>query len=220
MDEKTDTVTTSPDGQVGQGTYIRPRARKLHDPVVTLEEYHFYAQKTRNEEQSLEAPKTQWAKFFSRKSGDNADSGHGHDPVKINTKANLTGQDAAFRISDEEWTNASRAFRTASAGAAFYLVGRPTCSKAYADVQITTDILGPFAVPFAIGTLGFGPGVALFSVFGFMAGYSGYLIWHVFLGVDSYGKRTAHLETYASLQPLEIVRGSDFLSRVPCQKLR
>lgn len=29
-------------------------------------------------------------------------------------------------------------------------------------------------------------GIALFTVFGFMAGYSGYLIWHVFLGVDSY----------------------------------
>ena len=26
----------------------------------------------------------------------------------------------------------------------------------------------------------------MFTVFGFMAGYSGYLIWRVFLGVDSY----------------------------------
>ena len=60
-------------------------------------------------------------------------------------------------------------------------------SSAEIDIyQITTDILGPFAVPFAIGTLGYGPGIALFTVFGFFAGYSGYLIWHVFLGVDSY----------------------------------
>jgi hypothetical protein len=29
-------------------------------------------------------------------------------------------------------------------------------------------------------------GIALYTVFGFLAGYSGYLIWHVFLGVDSY----------------------------------
>lgn len=29
-------------------------------------------------------------------------------------------------------------------------------------------------------------GVALYTVFGFMAGYSGYLIWRVFLGIDSY----------------------------------
>ena len=41
-------------------------------------------------------------------------------------------------------------------------------------------------MPFSIGTLGFGPGIALFTVFGFFAGYSGYLIWHVFMGVDSY----------------------------------
>ena len=52
--------------------------------------------------------------------------------------------------------------------------------------QITTDILGPFAVPFAIGTLGYGPGIALFTVFGFFAGYSGYLIWHVYVSLDSY----------------------------------
>ena len=31
-----------------------------------------------------------------------------------------------------------------------------------------------------------GPGIALYTVFGFLAGYSGYLIWHVFLGLDSY----------------------------------
>jgi len=41
-------------------------------------------------------------------------------------------------------------------------------------------------VPFAIGTLGYGPGVALFTAFGLLAGYSGYLIWHVFMNVDSY----------------------------------
>lgn len=53
-------------------------------------------------------------------------------------------------------------------------------------MKITTDILGPFAVPFAIGTLGYGPGIGLFTLFGVMAGYSGYLIWHVYMGVDSH----------------------------------
>lgn len=37
-----------------------------------------------------------------------------------------------------------------------------------------------------MGTLGWGPGIVLYIVFGFMAGYSGYLIWHAFLGLDSY----------------------------------
>lgn len=45
-------------------------------------------------------------------------------------------------ISDEEWTNASRALRTATRGAAFYL--------------ITTDILGPFGLPYAFATMGWG----------------------------------------------------------------
>lgn len=75
-------------------------------------------------------------------------------------------------ISDEEWSNASRAFRTASSGACFYL--------------ITTDILGPYGVGFAMGTLGWMPGILLYSTFGFMAGYSGYLLWRVFLGLDSH----------------------------------
>jgi hypothetical protein len=29
-------------------------------------------------------------------------------------------------------------------------------------------------------------GIAFYTIFGFMAGYSGYLIWRVFLGIDSY----------------------------------
>lgn len=61
-----------------------------------------------------------------------------------------------------------------------------TANTALIEVQITTDIIGPYSVGFALGTLGWGPGIALFTVFGFFAGYSGYLIWHVFLGVDSY----------------------------------
>jgi len=58
-------------------------------------------------------------------------------------------------VTDEEWQNSSRALRTASWAAIFYL--------------ITTDILGPFNVPFAMGTLGWGPGIGLYTVFGVMA---------------------------------------------------
>ena len=121
MDEKVITASP-PEGQLIQSTYIRPSARKLHDPDITLEEYHFYARKTREEEELLEAPKTQWSKFFARKPQGRADSGHDNDPSKINTDVNLTDKDNNFQISDEEWTNASRALRTASAGAVFYLV--------------------------------------------------------------------------------------------------
>jgi len=59
-------------------------------------------------------------------------------------------------VSVEEWSSASRALRTATWGAVFYL--------------ITTDILGPFSVPWAMSQMGYGPGVTLYTVFGALAG--------------------------------------------------
>ncbi|KAI0484034.1 transmembrane amino acid transporter protein-domain-containing protein [Xylariaceae sp. FL0804] len=153
------------------GTYVRPQARKLHDPDVTLEEYYYYAQRTREEQAALESPQMKWVELL----GGKKKAGSGSDepaPAAHTNNVSLSHQEGRLQITDEEWTNASRAFRTASWGAAWYL--------------ITTDILGPFATPFAIGTLGYGPGVALFTVFGFFAAYSGYLICHTYLGVDSY----------------------------------
>ncbi|GAM86915.1 hypothetical protein ANO11243_049360 [Dothideomycetidae sp. 11243] len=164
VDTKADRSPPGYDNAVASGSYIRPQARKIYDPSVTIEEYIYYARKTRAEQDGLEKPKTQWAAFFSKKEA--------HHEVDEKSGANVATHDQRMHISDEEWTNASRAFRTASMGAAFYL--------------ITTDILGPFAAPFAIATLGYGPGIALFTVFGFFAGYSGYLVWHVFMGVDSH----------------------------------
>lgn len=74
-------------------------------------------------------------------------------------------------ISDDEWVQASRAARTATWGAVFYL--------------ITTDILGPFSTGYAFSQMGLGPGVALFTVFGALAGYSGYQLWRMYLQLDS-----------------------------------
>ncbi len=99
--------------------------------------------------------------------------GNGHaadDDANQPRRRSLLSRNSA--ITDDEWRNASRALRTASWGAGFYL--------------ITTDILGPYGVGFALGTLGWGPGIALYTVFAFMAGYSGYLLWQVYLGLDSY----------------------------------
>ena len=173
MDDKE--FAGSPDElQVAQSTYIKPRARLLHDPAVTFEEYQYYAQRTREEQKHLESPKLLWREVLNRKTKKVArENGPGadHDGGKV-PEVNFANQLDRLQITDEEWTNASRAMRTASWGAAFYL--------------ITTDILGPYGVGFAIGTLGWGPGIALYTVFGFMAGYSGYLIWHVYLGLDSY----------------------------------
>ena len=158
-----------------QSTFIKPQARRLHDPAVTFEEYQYYARLTREQEKSLQSPKLRWRQILFRdKSTNEEDAAHidaSHNEGDI-PAVNLASKSARLSISDDEWTNASRALRTASWGAAFYL--------------ITTDILGPYGVGFAMGTLGWGPGIALYTVFGFMAGYSGYLVWHVFLGLDSY----------------------------------
>lgn len=149
--------------------YIKPQARLPHDPAVTFEEYHWYALRTREQEKGYEAPKTNWKGLILRnKKKEPADVAN----LQQASDRKFSTAEGRLEITDEEWTNASRAFRTASWGACWYL--------------ITTDILGPYGVGFAMGTLGWGPGIALYTVFGFMAGYSGYLIWHVYMGVDSY----------------------------------
>jgi hypothetical protein len=115
-------------------TGIQPHQRKLHDPSVTFEEYHYYAQLTRAEEDSH--PKTgHETKLLSLIFPSKADGG-------VQPVASGDHKIDGASISDAEWTNASRALRTATRGAIFYL--------------ITTDILGPFALPYAFATMGWG----------------------------------------------------------------
>ncbi|MCJ1319021.1 hypothetical protein MMC15_004353 [Xylographa vitiligo] len=166
--------------------FISPQQRLLHDPNVTFEEYRYYAEKTRAEERALKEtevgrtglmqilfpPKSSPKPVFNSQGavGEFDEKGTARRQSSVN--ANLADRSTRQVVTMEEWTNASRAFRTATWAACFYL--------------ITTDILGPFGVGFSIGTLGWGPGIALFTVFGLMAGYSGFLLWRIFLGLDSY----------------------------------
>lgn len=152
------------------GGHIKPQARKLHDPDVTFEEYHYYALRTREEEATVPKPTTRWREIILRNKPKAEVQEHVGDTVI--SDVNFSNRAQRVDISDEEWSNASRAFRTASSGACFYL--------------ITTDILGPYGVGFAMGTLGWMPGILLYTVFGFMAGYSGYLLLNIFLGLDSH----------------------------------
>lgn len=76
-----------------------------------------------------------------------------------------------FGVTETEWERAQRATRTATWITVFYL--------------ITTDILGPYNVPWAISQMGYGPGIALYVVFGGMAFYSGLQLWKQFCGLDS-----------------------------------
>ena len=68
--------------------------------------------------------------------------------------------------------NANRMLRSASWGSVFYL--------------ITTDILGPTSAPYAISQLGYVPGSLLYFLFGICAVYTGFLLWRMFLKLDSY----------------------------------
>ncbi|KAJ9224430.1 hypothetical protein DTO027B5_5915 [Paecilomyces variotii] len=161
------------------GTIIKPQHRRLHDPEVTFEEYRYYALKTREEEKNSPpaGPTISiWKALFKGAGQPEEDEPEVSAPQsEQQSKAlnvNLANRANRLEITDEEWTNASRMMRTASWGACWYL--------------ITTDILGPYGVGFALGTLGWGPGVALYTVFGIMAGYSGWLLWKMFLGLDSY----------------------------------
>jgi hypothetical protein len=138
-------------------TAIKPQHRPLHDASVTLEEYMYYAEKTRAEEDSVAAtapPTTLMDMVFPSRGTSRRIEGKQPSEKHEGQKSNLN--DNKLLITDLEWTNASRALRSASAAACFYL--------------ITTDILGPFGVGFSIGTMGWGEGIGLFTLFGLCAG--------------------------------------------------
>ncbi|KAF2011702.1 hypothetical protein BU24DRAFT_398423 [Aaosphaeria arxii CBS 175.79] len=149
--------------------------RKLHDPLITFEEYVYFAKLEREYEKSLPSSGqyTSLKSVLTRTTATRtvdisslaADGGA--------TKATEAGDASASSalVTDDEWHNASRAMRTATWGAVFYL--------------ITTDVLGPYSVPWALSQMGYGPGAVLYTIFGALAGYTGYQIWRMFLLLDS-----------------------------------
>jgi hypothetical protein len=114
--KSTDSPSTPDEAMRAPSTYIKPQGRKPHDSDVTFEEYYYYAQRTRAEEAAIEAPKTDWREIVLRKK--NPAAVEGQDvPVSHLTAEDFANRDHRLEISDEEWTNASRMFRTASWGA-------------------------------------------------------------------------------------------------------
>jgi hypothetical protein len=119
---------------------IRPQHRQLYDRSVSIEEYLYYAERTRAD-QDLTSEVNNNAKIplykviFPSKSNVIE-----LDENMANVNTNIASQRAM--ISDEEWTNASKALRNATAMAIFYL--------------LTTDVLGPFGLPYAVATTGWG----------------------------------------------------------------
>jgi hypothetical protein len=107
---------STPDDMVVVSTYIKPQGRKAHDPDVRFEEYYYYAQRTREEEKTLESPHTNWREILLQKKNTH-DIGTGQPGQHHLTEKDFANRAHRLEISDEEWTNASRAFRTAGWGA-------------------------------------------------------------------------------------------------------
>ncbi len=132
----------------GQGmvSYTRPQMRAMHDKNITFEEYHYYALQSRAEEDSNHRTVMNGAPtrgfLATLIPGKSASSESSDEKSQIPTDINLSVPERRASVTDEEWTNASRAIRTATAGAIFFL--------------ITTDILGPFGLPYAFATTGWG----------------------------------------------------------------
>lgn len=109
------------------------------DPSITFDEYRYWAELTRDEER--ETAKTEPAThgimqtLFPTKSSPGVQqiSASPRSSNEEMTEKKLSPvKSGRVSVTDSEWTNASRAMRTASGAACFYL--------------ITTDILGPFGI--------------------------------------------------------------------------
>lgn len=123
-----------------------------HDPKVTFEEYAYYAAITRAEEKeaneryvAAQGPKTFKSVLMGRFSKGQHEENVVNSPTGslsmgeknggLDEKAMTPADPRTMgNVSDNEWKHASRAVRTAGWSSCFYL--------------ITTDILGPFSVPY------------------------------------------------------------------------
>ena len=152
-----------------------------HDPTVTFEEYVYWAKITRKDEktandQYLRARglKTIKSWIWIPKGNSNGQHSPPVSAIHLHRIHNQQGisEDGGFGgTTPAEWRNASRALRTAGWGSIFYL--------------ITVDVLGPYSTPWAFAQMGYGPGIALFAVFGALSAYSGWILWRAHLGMDS-----------------------------------
>lgn len=157
------------------------------DSSISFEEYHFWANKSREYEKTIKANKgfaTIFNVFLGRKQEkvqegvDPKHEGQSTNRPPVTDTAGVTMDDGSkekveddgatsdgalstdrYGVTEGEYYHAQRAVRTATWGSVFYL--------------ITTDILGPYSVPWAISQMGYGPGAALYITFGILAAYSG-----------------------------------------------
>ncbi|KAJ5356758.1 Amino acid transporter transmembrane [Penicillium concentricum] len=174
MDTKEGTVSVAHEPPAA---FIDGNRSMYLDSSITFENYVYWAKRSREVEKHIstdDAGFAYWKKrLFSKRSDvtvqNTSTITEPNDKHTIKTNGDGTGD--GWGITETEWEQAQRAGRTATWGSIFYL--------------ITTDILGPTNVPWAISQMGYGPGAVLYTVFGGMAGYSGMQLWRIFVGLDS-----------------------------------
>ena len=147
------------------GPETAPAAQLPRDGTITIEEYMYWASITRREEDRLPKIKGPVAKLLSSSKSNAVSHNERSEATTAEMKDLKTAPPTAVAVSDGEWHNAQRAARTAGWAAVFYL--------------ITTDVLGPYTVPWAMAQMGYGPGISLYAVFGALAGYTGWQVCSV-----------------------------------------
>ncbi|ROW11629.1 hypothetical protein VMCG_01359 [Cytospora schulzeri] len=154
------------------------------DPTVTFEEYQYWAEIERAEEHEANRKyvekrgpmnftkvlKNRFSKGIYQEEAERAEK-EKKEHSKATSEGVVSTPSSESAVTQEEWKTAARALRTASWGTIFYL--------------ITTDILGWASCPYVFSQVGWGMGVALYVIFGIAAAASGWMIWKVFLGLDS-----------------------------------
>jgi len=144
------------------GSDTAPAARLARDGTVTIEEYMYWASISRHEESLLPKIKGPVAKLLGS-SKSNAANHNIRSEAPISEMEDLkAAPPATVAVSEGEYYQAQRAARTAGWAAVFYL--------------ITTDVLGPYTVPWALAQMGYGPGISLYAIFGALAGYTGWQV--------------------------------------------
>ena len=118
-------MSVKPSEQIAESTFVKPQARLLHDPAVTFEEYQYYARRTREEQEHLDPPKLRWREIINPRTNKDApqvDADADADADGSVLQVNFANKEDRLQITDEEWTNASRAMRTASCQSEFLLL--------------------------------------------------------------------------------------------------
>ena len=192
LGQESDAIGTTQEHRASVSHQVAPPDLHGHrtiylDSSINFEDYHYWAKRSREVEKHFEVGNLGLAGTFNLLIGrKNKTGGIQGSPSSDGSPAPLAGVEKhpvedekgirntrtdRWGITETEWEQAQRATRTATWGSIFYL--------------ITTDILGPSNVPWAISQMGFGPGTALYTAFGIMAYYSGMQLWKIFVGLDS-----------------------------------